>query len=774
MRKTVRFCFSSIACIQFLIVGVTCFGAPSVSRPRLAVFAFGNETGSPVYDAVCAGAGRSLALTLHQLALYDLQTVPRLVGGTEEALRVAALEQRADYLMYGGVSAAGKSLVFRLALYDRAKGATSIRRESKPVSSLDLFEAVDDVILATLSGITGGHIGFGAVDLVNRGEKGTYQVFLDGMAAGEDLAELGRVLAGPHTITVVQRRMLGEAEIERRSLEVAEGGRYEVAFAVPYLSEPEKARIEGLEESIRSSRRSPAAAAAVEKQVATLGGLLRDVSYSPRLADYQERARQLEAEWKILKNRFAIEERAWAPESALLDRSIVIYLTAEDYPDPASLKRGVEENASLLATLLEMAAGRAVAAADYDAGVALVESILDFSRYLDPERKAEYAVAIATLRDLFAHRAADPAKFERDLRTVFGAQMEAGVKFAGLEAEAKRSGRAVLLSSDAGAEFSVGGGPAAALPVLLPVSRASVAVARAADAAAAADAEELEVPAGRRIVFLAGGFHGFGRAAAAVAGPAAAPLRFRNVPDGYTVYVDDAKVGVTPLGQVMVKEGLVLIRFEKAGEKPRTMAANTSADKVETAEWGRHQDFPIRLSNRTVSLRGNAADWEGLEPIVEGSFRGGGFFYNPAYAVTKVTMCRDKRFLYWRIDFADQNPFDKAPKGVGKRYCAELGLLFEKGRRLNIGLMGPRDEKGFGSYFGIWDEGARKWTHKGDNVLSVKPTPGFLEVRIPLSRIMDYFKSPVQCQVQIANLPNGKDWESWPIRTPLMYIEVNE
>ena len=79
------------------------------------------EAGS---NAVCTTAGRSLLLTLRQLSLYDLETVPRTIGRETVQLQAAAMEQRADYLMFGAVTAQGRNLVFRFGLFDRAKGTT--------------------------------------------------------------------------------------------------------------------------------------------------------------------------------------------------------------------------------------------------------------------------------------------------------------------------------------------------------------------------------------------------------------------------------------------------------------------------------------------------------------------------------------------------------------------------------------------------------------------------------------------------------------------------
>ncbi len=497
------------AAILACCASVAAFAAGPVSKPRLAVFAFSNETGNPVYDAVCASAGRSLLLTLRQLSLYDLETLPRTIGSETVQLQAAAMEQRADYLMFGGVTAQGRNLVFRFGLFDRAKGTTTVMQQSDPVSALDLFEAMDEVIAQALDAVTGSHIGFGRVELANGGEKGTYRVLLDGIDAGTDVKELSRVLVGPHSIAVIQRRMLEESEIARASFNLAEGDAYTFEFSIPYLTEAEKAKIEGIERDIRSRWQSAAIAAEIDAKVSEFGSLLRDVSYSPRLAEYQNRAKQLQAEWEILKNRFAIEGRAWNPESTLLDPSIVAYLTAQTYLDPAALKTGAESNASLLATLLELAAGKAMSEGEYDKGVSFIGGVLDFARYLPEERKTEYAFAVATLKALVEKRTEDPGKFLENLESVFGAQIAAGKKLHELRDRAMAAGKAVVLSSDSGAAIGIGGAAGEAGPVVVDAAKAvPVTIAKEGEEPSAA---KLDIPEGRKLAFLDGGFRAFGR-----------------------------------------------------------------------------------------------------------------------------------------------------------------------------------------------------------------------------------------------------------------------
>ncbi len=776
MRRAMRRAMRRILFALFLLCAASGFAAGPGQRPRLALFVLSNETGNSVYDAVCASARRSLALTLHQIGAYDLQNVPREIGAGDAELAAAALEQRADYVMFGGVAAAkGKALVFRIGLYDRAKGTVTVRRESPAVASLDLFEAVDTVILEALTGITGGHLGFGRVELASAGEKGAYRVLLDGMEAGEDLTEIERVLAGAHTITIMQRRMLGETEIGRSSFELAEGAVQRLSFSVPYLTAAEKDLLDGMEREIREKRERPAALAEVEGKTNQLASLLHDVSYSPRLAEYRSRSRQLQAEWALLKNRFLIEDRAWEPDSLLLDPSIVVYLTADQNPDPAALRRKVEENAVLLATLMELSAGRAMAAGDHAEGTARVESILDFSRYLPAERKTEYARAIATLRDIAAYRESDPQKYQRDLVRVFGAQIAAGKKLAAIRDAAARTGSAVVISTDSSTAFAVGEKAADAPgPILVPSKGAPVAL-----RAVHEDREgilEIVVAEGRKIAFVDEGFQAFGRAALSEA-VANSPLRIRSIPDGYSVYVNDVKVGVTPLGQVMVPEGPATVSCEKEGAPTIELKTVAVPGRLTTVSLGQSASKPLPLPRRSIAFRGSADEWAGMDPIIEGNFEGRNFLGNPDYAVRRVYACQDARYLYWRVEFAKTNPlWERSPEMGAGLYVQFQIDGYKKNMRANL-MCGkhPWRPEGDLGWIGIQNTATRKGSWTAEDMLTLKSTQDAVTVRAPLSWVSKYMNGVLPVRVYVSHqLRKQGDWEQGSIETSICYIDFSK
>lgn len=262
--------------------------------------------------------------------------------------------------------------------------------------------------------------------------------------------------------------------------------------------------------------------------------------------------------------------------------------------------------------------------------------------------------------------------------------MKAGTKLVSMETAVKRSGEVLVISSDAGAELAVGSAAAEVGPVLIKVGGAtSVRVTSAGEPSET----RLDIAPGRRVAFLESGFSALGRTMGeADAGPKST-LKLKCIPRGYTVYANGQKVGVTPLGQVMVPAGSVTLRFERPGEKPKARTVNAMLHRETTVVWGEGRDFPIKLERRTIPLMDETGAWEGVDPILEGKFvHGFGPLSDPEYAINRVFMCKDDKYLYWRMDFAGANPFAKTPKGVGREIVTQLTVLFDFNKEFNIGL----------------------------------------------------------------------------------------
>lgn len=505
------------------------------SKAHVAVVEFANDTGSSSYDAACRSATDTLTLALRQLGRYSVQA-EKSPGSGEEALRAMAADRRLDFVMHGKLSkpAAG-GIECSLSVFDRAKGKTAISRIEKATGVLDIFDATDALVVSVLEAMTGSHIGFGTVAFKNTGEKGSYSILLDGSPAGSDLASLEKVLVGKRTVAVVQRRMLGDREIAKSSLDVKEGESVELAFALPLLMDDEKAKLDGLKAAIKAGWDDETAAGDVDAKTSELSSLLKDISFSPMLATRRDEARQLSGEWALRKLRFAIDDSAWDPKLEILEAGSAAYAGAKGYPDAGRIRKAFVEAARLLETLFDLKAGKALGEGDLESGLScLANALMITARYLDGSRLTDYAYALTALKSIqeAAGASGSSSKDDRNLKIVFGDLIRAGQGFFALK-DKVAAGATVLVGSDFAKALSVDGGDYAEAPLAL--KSASGPRSLGVRPEGEAKPTSFAVPAKGRIVYFLDGFAPFGKIAVNAAAPGAidvsiSPLNFLYPP----------------------------------------------------------------------------------------------------------------------------------------------------------------------------------------------------------------------------------------------------
>jgi TolB-like protein len=197
---------------------------------RVAVLPFRNSTDNASYGSVCGAAFRTLDLSLRSLRRYQVVSVPRNAPEySDKAIRRWAREQGADIVLYGSIgSGAGGLIVANVSVFDWDKATVVL--ESPPVKLLDIFEAIDELVSKAADSITGTHIGFGAIEFRNSGQKGAYSVSIDGMDVGDNVESVSRWKQGSARVVVTQRQAQGTAKLFDGDVEVVEDGTARVEF----------------------------------------------------------------------------------------------------------------------------------------------------------------------------------------------------------------------------------------------------------------------------------------------------------------------------------------------------------------------------------------------------------------------------------------------------------------------------------------------------------------------------------------------------------------
>jgi hypothetical protein len=268
--------------------------------------------------------------------------------------RVVEEEAGADYVLAGELQPDGRGgFVVRLQLFDRAGDRIL---EKGHGAAGELFRATRRAAGELFRELTGLRLAFGSLELVNRGEEGTYRLYLNGEDAGRDAAVLRKLLAGVHLVEIRQDRMFGPRTVFRGEAAVEEGGTARVRFSIPYLLPEERAAVDDLVSGIREREQDAESRGRVKELYRELIGLFGDVSYCPRLAELRETFRQRDAEYRLRAHLWDLGEQFYQPGRGVLAELVELYRSAPSYLDPKTVLDGVEANAGFLAAILELKA----------------------------------------------------------------------------------------------------------------------------------------------------------------------------------------------------------------------------------------------------------------------------------------------------------------------------------------------------------------------------------------------------------------------------------
>ena len=224
----------------------------TAARPHVAIPGFTNKTGDSSFDTPSTTATESLDLTIRLLGSYEIvSSVSAPPMATDKDLLAWCEIESVDYVLYGSVSALkGDAQEYALAVFDRAKGKTTIRKSAKGASVLDVFSCADTLTFAIIDAIAGRHVGFGSIAFEAAKATGTFRVTLDGIPAGDSLAQLDRVVEGNHLVSVKQIRDKGTRELFLAEIEVTEGETTTVTIEIPDETTRSRATAQGSEEGL--------------------------------------------------------------------------------------------------------------------------------------------------------------------------------------------------------------------------------------------------------------------------------------------------------------------------------------------------------------------------------------------------------------------------------------------------------------------------------------------------------------------------------------------
>jgi hypothetical protein len=164
------------------------------------------------------------------------------------------------------------------------------------------------------------------------------------------------------------------------------------------------------------------------------------------------------------------------------------------------------------------------------------------------------------------------------------------------------------------------------------------------------------------------------------------------------------------------------------------------------------------LPRRTVKVDGKSDDWTGLWPQWTTPSMPDLYPNQPGTQLRKVFLCRDDRYLYVRVDFADGTPTTKLSKDIKGRLVYQVQVTLPKSNYLCMELSAGR--RGNNTWIGVYDSIANAGRTHGEG-LNYRFGDSMLEFSIPLSGIQkDVAGGPYSTQLYIANADDNGQWLS--------------
>jgi hypothetical protein len=255
--------------------------------------------------------------------------------------------------------------------------------------------------------------------------------------------------------------------------------------------------------------------------------------------------------------------------------------------------------------------------------------------------------------------------------------------------------------------------------------------------------------------------------------PETASLKVRLAPPGYRVLVGEEEIGETPIDAAEVKAGQFEVRFEKEGEPPRRISAVALPGGTATVSWGGTKETAIQLPRAAIKLDGLASGWDGIDPLVEPNpvkrFMG-----DEKYGIKAVYMCRDDKYLYWRVDFKEIDPLLKPPRGVGKGVNLQLGIWKESSNE-NFSIVSQfASEMNSIRYF-IGGVAKGSWKEMTDGSSSGKHNKNLFVGRVDWAWIQKHFSGVFNPSLTLANQDANWNWiQSTAIQLNLGWVDFGK
>jgi len=276
--------------------------------PKISVFPLENKEKDIQIDVISSNIQRTVEFNLKMINKYNIiKNNVTDYSSDSSWLSDYCEKNKIDDLLFGKASVRSDGSVFiEMSVFNKQKGAISLVKSETATTVLDIFYAADKLAIEMMHGFSGMHLGFGGLKFINSGDKGSYSVYIDNVAIGENIDNLPTVLNGSREVIITQIRMFGEEILYHQTINIVENETTEVNFSIPGFMGKESSSIARHETVIENSWDDKYLGKKIDKSFNELFKLLNVFEYSQTAIDKKKEVDDKFAEWNAKKESMGI------------------------------------------------------------------------------------------------------------------------------------------------------------------------------------------------------------------------------------------------------------------------------------------------------------------------------------------------------------------------------------------------------------------------------------------------------------------------------------
>jgi hypothetical protein len=237
--------------------------------------------------------------------------------------------------------------------------------------------------------------------------------------------------------------------------------------------------------------------------------------------------------------------------------------------------------------------------------------------------------------------------------------------------------------------------------------------------------------------------------------PAHSKMSIQGAPKGSTLFLDGAVAGAADTASAF-GEGLTM---ESGIYQAKIVAPNGQGWTQELrlyANAGSNTAVSAMcniLPRRSIKLDGKTDSWGDLLPVAE--MAGGSFMGETACGIKRIYMCRDDRYLYWRVDFQGRNPLWKTPPGTKDGIQSTIIAPYTPGQHIDLSVFFDRQKNQIRTWYGISSDRGGNFQSLGNDIV-YKGSDAMYVARLELAKMAKYLNAPLDVRIALAHTNGGK------------------